>query len=137
MDTFSNLLDHFAIEGGQIIGLATGDETKCPRAFRAWKIDYRWLASGGFQGAKASDNPFLGKQDCGSTSAVGVCCNLQVDRKYYIYLTLEDYIVEWATFGFLLVSGILALVLAARSYKMRKRSVLFFGIFELSASSLP
>jgi hypothetical protein len=81
--------------------------------------------------------PSWAKQDCGSASAVGVCCNLQVDRKYYIYLTLEDYIVEWATFGFLLVSGILALVLAARSYKMRKRSVLFFGIFELSASSLP
>jgi hypothetical protein len=27
MDAFSDLLDHFAVEGGQIIRLATGDET--------------------------------------------------------------------------------------------------------------
>jgi hypothetical protein len=42
---------------------------------------------------------------------------------------LEDNVVEWATFGFLLVSGVLALVLAVRSYKMRKRFILFFGVF--------
>ena len=27
MDAFSDLLDHFAVKGGQIIGLATGDES--------------------------------------------------------------------------------------------------------------
>ena len=27
MDAFSNLLDHFAVEGGQVIWLATGDKT--------------------------------------------------------------------------------------------------------------
>jgi hypothetical protein len=36
----------------------------------------------------------------------------KLDREYYIYLTLEDNVVEWATFGFLLVSGVLALFLA-------------------------
>src|SRR3981189_2528302 len=53
----------------------------------------------------------------------------KLDRKYYLYLTLEDNIAEWATFGFLLVSGIIALLLAVRTFKMRKRFVIFFGVF--------
>lgn len=53
----------------------------------------------------------------------------ELNRRYYIYLTLEDNVVEWVTVGFLLVSGVLGLVLAVRSYRMRKGFALFFGVF--------
>jgi hypothetical protein len=53
----------------------------------------------------------------------------KLDSKYYIALTLEDGVVEWATFGLLLLSGVLALVLAARLYRARERFVLFFALF--------
>jgi hypothetical protein len=53
----------------------------------------------------------------------------KLDSNYYIALTLEDGVVEWATFGLLLLSGVLALVLAAHLFRARARFVLFFGVF--------
>jgi hypothetical protein len=56
----------------------------------------------------------------------------RLDPEYYLSLTKEDRAVEWATFGFLLASGVLGLALAVRLLKTRRGSVLFFGIFGVS-----
>jgi hypothetical protein len=53
----------------------------------------------------------------------------RLDRAYYISLTKEDQVVEWATFGFLFASGVLGLALAVRLSKTQKGFVLFFGVF--------
>ena len=52
-----------------------------------------------------------------------------IDPRYYKFITKEDNLVEWLTFAFLMISGILSAVLAIRAQRSYSRYFWFYAAF--------
>lgn len=53
----------------------------------------------------------------------------KIDPRYYKFITKEDNLVEWLTFAFLMISGILSAVLAIRAQRSSGRYSCFYLLF--------
>jgi hypothetical protein len=53
----------------------------------------------------------------------------KIDPRYYKFITKEDNLVEWLTFAFLMISGILSAVLAFRAQRSSGRYFWFYAAF--------
>ena len=55
----------------------------------------------------------------------------RLDERYFLEIFKEDDLIEWITFGFLLLTGVLAGALAWRARRVRHKSFWFLALFAL------